>query len=108
MKIASLQIPGILKDKHKMTIALNITSSKDLQKLGIIGLKMKLPCVNTILTNHRDDINGAALKVVDDWSLKYEDPQKAYEELLKALRKCKFSALSAEIQELPDSSDDSD
>ena len=96
----------ILKDVHVHQLAAKITNSGELRKLAYRGLKLEAEDIESAVTNHGDDIQSAAHKVLRTWCLQ-QPKQEALGSLHEALRECKMKGLSAELTKWVEGSIDS-
>ena len=86
----------ILKDVHVHHLAAKITNSGELRKLAYRGLKLEAEDIEPAISNHSNDIQSAAHKVLRTWCLQ-QPKQEALGSLQEALCKCEMKGLSAEL-----------
>ena len=70
----------------KNKLAKRITSDGDLNDLGINGFELEDFVVAAAKKNHNNDINEAALYVINKWSEQYDESE-AYDELVAVIER---------------------
>ena len=74
-----------LTDTKLLLLANKITERSNLFNLAIHGLGLEQSAVETCITNHKEDINGAAHGVLTDWIRNKPDRKVAYDKMCRAL-----------------------
>ena len=88
---------GSLTDVHLWELAQRIVSEHQLQEIGLKVLKIPLHTIRTALYNKRDNINVAALEVLETWGFDQPNPEAAYTTLYKELKNHGWGELAAEV-----------
>ena len=76
-----------------------ITNTTDLRNLATLGLRVPGYIIDTNLTNKKEDINEAVLKVMHEWGKDKNDPFIAYAGLSAALKVAGLNSFIHEVLE---------
>ena len=80
-----------------LKLAQRITSEQKLQDIGLTVLKIPLYTIKTALYNKRDNINMAALDVLEKWRFNQPTSKVAYTKLCKELYGHGWGELAAAV-----------
>ena len=85
-----------LTDSMLWSLAKEITNSSDIRTLGL-KLKVDNSQITTFLTNHPNDINGAAFDVLRQWRDNQDNATVAYGKICEALKDAKQIFLISKV-----------
>ena len=95
----------ILQDGHVQQLSEKITDFGDLRTLGYRGLKLEAEHIESAITNHPNDIQSAAHKVLTTWFQK-QTTEEALGSLCKALQESELKGLSSQLRKWVEDSKD--
>ena len=86
-----------------LDVAFEISTKRDVMKLGVKGLKMKTNDVQTSLQNNKDDISMAMHDVLHKWKASQADTRTAYTALCKVLKDVEMNYVTEVVLETSES-----